>query len=214
MFRWRRQDSVGGSSVEGFDPDASRGSTGSTKSASRWNRKADDSSVSSRTKNRKADDSSVSSRSKNRKGDDSSVSSRTKKGSSPAALDRSGSIKGGGSVAAPGRQGILKLSTHAESLSTPYTVKRHSVRRPLYIGETRQSQQAPPRASMTKQRTTSTSSQSSTNSLFTGESESPELTPQPQPIRRRCVRFDVIVIREYARTIGDNPSCSSGPPVT
>jgi len=28
------------------------------------------------------------------------------------------------------------------------------------------------------------------------------------------IRFHKIVIREYARTVGDNPSCSSGPPVS
>lgn len=30
----------------------------------------------------------------------------------------------------------------------------------------------------------------------------------------RGIRFHKIVIREYARTVGDNPSCSSGPPVS
>jgi hypothetical protein len=30
----------------------------------------------------------------------------------------------------------------------------------------------------------------------------------------RGIRFHQIVIREYARTVGDNPSCSSGPPVS
>jgi hypothetical protein len=30
----------------------------------------------------------------------------------------------------------------------------------------------------------------------------------------RGIQFNKIVIREYARTIGDNPSCSSGPPVS
>lgn len=30
----------------------------------------------------------------------------------------------------------------------------------------------------------------------------------------RTLQFDKIEIREYARTIGDNPSCSSGPPVS
>lgn len=29
----------------------------------------------------------------------------------------------------------------------------------------------------------------------------------------RGIKFDKIVIREYSRTLGDNPSCSSGPPV-
>jgi hypothetical protein len=31
---------------------------------------------------------------------------------------------------------------------------------------------------------------------------------------RKSIRFDTIEIREYARTVGDNPSCSSGPPLT
>lgn len=30
---------------------------------------------------------------------------------------------------------------------------------------------------------------------------------------RRSLTFDKVIIREYARTVGDNPSCSSGPPV-
>lgn len=29
----------------------------------------------------------------------------------------------------------------------------------------------------------------------------------------RGLQFGKVVIREYARTVGDNPSCSSGPPV-
>jgi hypothetical protein len=29
----------------------------------------------------------------------------------------------------------------------------------------------------------------------------------------RAIQFDQVFIREYARTVGDNPSCSSGPPV-
>jgi hypothetical protein len=32
--------------------------------------------------------------------------------------------------------------------------------------------------------------------------------------RSHSVLFNAIEIREYARTVGDNPSCSSGPPVT
>jgi hypothetical protein len=31
--------------------------------------------------------------------------------------------------------------------------------------------------------------------------------------KKRAIEFTDILIREYARTIGDNPSCSSGPPV-
>jgi len=27
------------------------------------------------------------------------------------------------------------------------------------------------------------------------------------------IQFEAIEIREYARTVGDNPSCSSGPPI-
>lgn len=30
---------------------------------------------------------------------------------------------------------------------------------------------------------------------------------------RRTITFTEILVREYARTVGDNPSCSSGPPV-
>ena len=30
---------------------------------------------------------------------------------------------------------------------------------------------------------------------------------------RKGIEFDKIVIREYGRTVGDNPSCRSGPPV-
>ncbi len=29
----------------------------------------------------------------------------------------------------------------------------------------------------------------------------------------KSIKFDKIVIREYSRTVGDNPSCSCGPPV-
>lgn len=32
--------------------------------------------------------------------------------------------------------------------------------------------------------------------------------------RSHCVIFTDIEIREYARTVGDNPSCSSGPPMS
>lgn len=28
------------------------------------------------------------------------------------------------------------------------------------------------------------------------------------------IHFNVLEIREYARTVGDNPSCSSGPPIS
>lgn len=30
----------------------------------------------------------------------------------------------------------------------------------------------------------------------------------------RSIRFDKLLTREYGRTVGDNPSCTSGPPVT
>jgi len=32
--------------------------------------------------------------------------------------------------------------------------------------------------------------------------------------RRKNIEFKEIQIREYARTVGDNPSCSSGPPMS
>jgi len=28
------------------------------------------------------------------------------------------------------------------------------------------------------------------------------------------IQFKAVEIREYARTVGDNPSCSSGPPIS
>ena len=31
--------------------------------------------------------------------------------------------------------------------------------------------------------------------------------------KEQSVKFDKILIREYSLTVGDNPSCSSGPPV-
>lgn len=31
--------------------------------------------------------------------------------------------------------------------------------------------------------------------------------------KHRSLQFGTVKIREYARTVGDNPSCSSGPPV-
>ena len=37
---------------------------------------------------------------------------------------------------------------------------------------------------------------------------------QQPPPRRPSVLFKAIEIREYERTVGDNPSCSSGPPVS
>lgn len=36
---------------------------------------------------------------------------------------------------------------------------------------------------------------------------------EPTPRSNRNVVLSTIEIREYARTVGDNPSCSSGPPV-
>jgi hypothetical protein len=30
---------------------------------------------------------------------------------------------------------------------------------------------------------------------------------------RGGIQFDKVVLREYSRTLGDNPSCSAGPPV-
>lgn len=44
----------------------------------------------------------------------------------------------------------------------------------------------------------------SLHSIYGSESDSP---------KDRSLKFDKILIREYARTLGDNPSCSSGPPV-
>ena len=35
----------------------------------------------------------------------------------------------------------------------------------------------------------------------------------PGPIIRKIVTFQHVYIREYERTVGDNPSCSSGAPV-
>lgn len=32
-------------------------------------------------------------------------------------------------------------------------------------------------------------------------------------LKRKSVRFNDIQIRYYERTVGDNPSCSSGPPI-
>jgi hypothetical protein len=31
---------------------------------------------------------------------------------------------------------------------------------------------------------------------------------------KRNIDFKAVEIREYARTVGDNPSCSSGPPIS
>ena len=35
----------------------------------------------------------------------------------------------------------------------------------------------------------------------------------PEDAGTTRIKFDKVIIREYARTVGDNPSCSSGPPV-
>ena len=32
--------------------------------------------------------------------------------------------------------------------------------------------------------------------------------------RKSGIKFHIIEIREYERTVGDNPSCSSGPPIS
>ena len=37
---------------------------------------------------------------------------------------------------------------------------------------------------------------------------------QREGIKKERIKFKNIEIREYARTIGDNPSCSSGPPIS
>jgi hypothetical protein len=37
--------------------------------------------------------------------------------------------------------------------------------------------------------------------------------PTTTAAERRGITWDTIEIREYARTVGDNPSCSSGPPI-
>jgi hypothetical protein len=40
------------------------------------------------------------------------------------------------------------------------------------------------------------------------------LHPVTRHSKSRSVIFTAIEIREYARTVGDNPSCSSGPPIS
>ncbi|GKY94709.1 hypothetical protein MPSEU_000436400 [Mayamaea pseudoterrestris] len=54
-----------------------------------------------------------------------------------------------------------------------------------------------------------------------GDLEEPEkarievaVTPIDKAVDRRKIQFANIQIREYNRTIGDNPSCSSGPPIS
>jgi hypothetical protein len=43
--------------------------------------------------------------------------------------------------------------------------------------------------------------------------ESVHSTYGSEPGDKGSIQFKNVVIREYARTVGDNPSCSSGPPV-
>jgi hypothetical protein len=48
-----------------------------------------------------------------------------------------------------------------------------------------------------------------------GSFKSQSNKPQQNAHRRsHSVLFTAIEIREYARTVGDNPSCSSGPPIS
>lgn len=57
-----------------------------------------------------------------------------------------------------------------------------------------------------------------TNTSLSSSSEHKEIdippSDDPQRQQRRGVRFSDIYIREYAITLGDNPSCTSGPPVS
>jgi hypothetical protein len=43
--------------------------------------------------------------------------------------------------------------------------------------------------------------------------ESVHSTYGGEPVDKGRIKFKNVGIREYARTVGDNPSCSSGPPV-
>lgn len=44
-------------------------------------------------------------------------------------------------------------------------------------------------------------------------SATPSVTSQPRAANNKRVRFDTIQFRDYERVVGDNPSCTSGPPV-
>ena len=58
-----------------------------------------------------------------------------------------------------------------------------------------------------------TSNQESLSATYGGDrSESGGETPEGEG-SRRGISFHKIEIREYERTLGDNPSCSSGPPI-
>jgi hypothetical protein len=46
-----------------------------------------------------------------------------------------------------------------------------------------------------------------------GEGKEDTDSNSSQSPSRRGIEFKEIIIREYNRTIGDNPSCSSGPPI-
>lgn len=59
-------------------------------------------------------------------------------------------------------------------------------------------------------------SKSSKGSVTTGGSKSMlsrESATQKAKQKKKSVRFHDIQIRDYERTVGDNPSCSSGPPI-
>lgn len=45
------------------------------------------------------------------------------------------------------------------------------------------------------------------------ETNHPASSEEEENGGRSKIRFKDIQIREYARTVGDNPSCSSGPPI-
>lgn len=45
------------------------------------------------------------------------------------------------------------------------------------------------------------------------ERSSPSLTSPLDPANVKRVRFNTVLIRDYERVVGDNPSCTSGPPI-
>jgi hypothetical protein len=62
-------------------------------------------------------------------------------------------------------------------------------------------------------RTDSAASSKSQSSSLHSERHATGASTGSGSLWRKAVRFNRIYIREYERTLGDNPSCSSGPPV-
>lgn len=129
-----------------------------------------------------------------------------------------------------GRDRIRSNSLPIEASASKRKSAPGSVRRPTPVSVTSRSKSLPTKLGKAKKIkgilkiTTHDESLHSKYQHAKGEEckeESPEsvigstaVTSSASSDQQRQIQFENIVIREYARTIGDNPSCSSGPPVS